>query len=223
LPGDRSGGHTIHYFFPLNYFMKSYLLILGLAESIAMTACLKKPSYEPLPYHPKPTLEISTNYIRITDQAGWYELDTGRTQLTFFNFYNTPSLADTLVPSMDYQNDYYSCSYGIWKIRYIGTVPLINPDSLQLRSMGGGEFQQQVLTLSLPKPLWGKPIFELFHPPTNTVYARYTAGTNGAKIILVFSGPRNAIFDTLASSIILTQFQYKLKTDILDKFLFTHS
>lgn len=203
--------------------MKSCLLILGLAESIAMASCLKKPSYDPLPYHPKPTLENSTNYIRITDLAGWYELDTTRTQLTFFNFYSIPSLADTIVPEKDLLNDYYCTPKGFWQIRYVGTVPLINPDSLQARTVGSGEFQQQVLTLSLPKPLWGKPIFELFHPPTNTVYARYTAGTNGAKIVLLFSGPRNATFDTLPSPIILTQFQYKLKTGILDKYLFTHS
>lgn len=203
--------------------MKSCLLILCLAETIAMASCLKKPSYEPPPYQPKPTLEITTNYIRITDLHGWYELDTGRTQLTFFNFYNIPSLADTLVPGKDLFNDYYCMSNGLWKMRFVGTVNLIDPDSLQLRISNGGEFQQQVLTLSLPKALWGKPIFELFHPQTNTVYARYIAGKNGAKIVLPFSGPRNATFDTLSSSVILNQFKYKLKTDILSKYLFTHS
>lgn len=112
---------------------------------------------------------------------------------------------------------------GTWTLRYVGIVPLVQADSLKLRTSSPGDFNEQVLTLSIDRRLWGKPLFEVWHEPTGTVYARYTAAPGGGRIELRFSGARGARLDTLDTKLIADQFNFKLTPGCLSKSRYVHA
>ncbi len=207
--------------------MRPVLLILTIVLAYSLISCSKTDRFVSKPYQVEPTLEITTNYIRIVDQLGWYMIDTGRTDLNFFNFYTIPTIKDILDSLAQKQqsalNGYYCTNSGVWTMRYLASVNLANTDSLKLRESAGSDFQEQTLTLTIDSSFLGKPLFELYHQPSNTVYARYIPDRSGTKLVLKFSGPRNSGFDTLSTKAIIDQFNYKLKPSTLGKHLYSHS
>jgi len=187
--------------------MKAILYLVG--PILIVSACSKKEGTWNRPYVVEPTRITTTNYVRIKDLYGRYTIDSTQTQLTFIDFWTLPTGRDvfdsTLVQQQSLLNSYYLQYRGTWKIHYVGTVPLVRSDSVKRRLSSSGDFHEQVLTFTVDRRLWGQPIFELWHEPTGTVYARYMAGTAGLTLELQFSGPRNANFDTLSTQAIVDQ------------------
>lgn len=206
--------------------MKPIIILFLILTVSNCLSCKKDEKFVPRPYVVGPTKEMIINYVMIDDQLGWSKIDTGRTELVFFTFLSSTSVVDSVDSSMlshSLSDIYRVTSSGLWKLRYLGSVPLVNPDSLKLRQRGGGIFQPQTLTLSMDHNLMGKPVFELWHEPTNSVYARYTLNKAGAKLILHFSGPSNSNFDSLPTPAITDQFNYKLKPEVLEKYLYKNT
>lgn len=207
--------------------MKPFLTARLIILAFVLYSCTKSEQDFPRGYEIKPTIKITTNYIQIVDNLGWPKIDTGRAELVFFNFYTTGSVSDTLDSLAQKQqsalNDYYRTNTGNWRMRYLGGINLVNADSLKLRKSGGGDFQEQLLTLAIDSSFYHKPLFELWHEPTNTVYARYFPDPAGTKLVLRFSGPRYAQFDTLSTKAIAEQFNFKLSPAILGKQHYNHN
>lgn len=205
--------------------MKAILYLV--CPILILNACSKKEGRSNRPYVVEPTRITTTNYVRIKDLYGRCTIDSTQTQLTFIDFWTLPTGRDTfdstLVQQQSLLNSYYLQYRGTWKIHYVGAVPLVTSDSVKLRLSNTGDFQQQILTFTVDRRLWGQPIFELRHEPTGTVYARYIAAAAGLTLELQFSGPRNAHFDTLSTQAIVDQLTYKLSPKALHTNAYVHT
>lgn len=194
-----------------------------LAVQVCVVSCSKDEKWVKPEYRVQPTREVITNYVEFVDHQGGYTIDSGRTELVFVNFFKTAAVQDTLAKmQQSTPNSYYQHDNGIWQLRYVGAVGLLQIDSVIIRLYDSSTFQKQTIFLTVDKRLWGKPIFELYHEPTNSVYARYFVDSSGARVVLHFSGPSWAQFNSLPTEKIIEQFNFKLKPEILNKNLYSH-